>query len=179
MIWSATTHVGIGLAISPSGTTYVVARYSPPGNYVGQLPAQGANSRGVQKPTPGGRQQPDQRGNGGARKSTNGRQQRPGQRDGSPTHHGNHDGMQPPFYGPGFGGLQSPSPYQPFPPRPSWYGLPDSPSPPLPQSGILGPHEFSRWLTDPHLRYSPYNPLGPLVDPMPSDSAPTRCCVIL
>jgi len=179
MIWSGTTHMGMGLAISSSGTTYVVARYSPPGNYVGQSPAQGANSGGVQKPTQGRRRRPGQRDNGGARRPINGRQQWPGQRDSSPTHHGSHGGMQPPFHGPGCGGIQSPSPYQPFPPRPSWNGLPDSSSPPLPQSGIFGPHEFNRWLTDPHLRYSPYNPLGPLVDPMPPDSAPTRCCIIL
>lgn len=185
MIWSGTTHVGMGLAVSSSGTTYVVARYSPPGNYVGQSPAQGANSGSVQKPTHGKRQRPGQRHSGSARKPTNGRQQWPGQRDSSPTHHGNHGGMQPPFYGPGYVGMQSPSPYQPFPPPgSSWNGLPGSYSPPLPQSGILGPHEFNRWMTDPNLRYSPYNPLGPLVNPgihRASDtrSASTGCCIIL
>lgn len=38
MIWSTTTHVGMGCAVSPSGATYVIARYSPRGNYVGQRP---------------------------------------------------------------------------------------------------------------------------------------------
>lgn len=179
MIWSATKQVGMGLAISSSGTTYVVARYSPPGNYVGQSPAQGTTSESVQTPIQGRRRRPGQRDGGGARKPVNDRQQWPGQRDSGPTHHGNHDWMQPPFYGLDYGGTQSPSPYQPFPPRPSWNGLPGSHSPPLPQSGVLGPHEFNRWLTDPHLRYSPYNPLGPLVDPMLPDDPPTKCCIIL
>lgn len=38
MIWSTTTHVGIGYAITPSGQTYVVARYNPPGNWKGVYP---------------------------------------------------------------------------------------------------------------------------------------------
>jgi len=38
MIWSTTTHVGIGYAITPSGQTYVVARYNPPGNWMGVYP---------------------------------------------------------------------------------------------------------------------------------------------
>lgn len=179
MIWSATTHVGMGLAVSSSGTTYIVARYSPPGNYVGQSPAQSANSGGVQTPTQGRRQRPGQRGRGSARKPMNVRQQWPSQRDSSPMHHGNHGAMQPPFYEFGYGGMQSPSPHQPFPPRPSWNGLSGSSPPPPPQSGILGPHEFNRWMTDPHLRHSPYNPLGPLLDPMLPNPASTRCCVIL
>jgi hypothetical protein len=41
MIWSTTTHVGMAFATSPSGATYVVARYSPPGNTVGESPQQG------------------------------------------------------------------------------------------------------------------------------------------
>jgi hypothetical protein len=40
MIWSTTTHVGMAFAISPSGATYVVARYSPPGNILGESPQQ-------------------------------------------------------------------------------------------------------------------------------------------
>lgn len=38
MIWKTSTHVGMALAVSESGATYVVARYSPPGNFVGQTP---------------------------------------------------------------------------------------------------------------------------------------------
>lgn len=38
MIWSTTTHIGMGNAISATGTTYVVARYSPSGNYIGESP---------------------------------------------------------------------------------------------------------------------------------------------
>ena len=38
MIWHNTTEVGIGVAISAKGTTYVVARYNPSGNYIGQFP---------------------------------------------------------------------------------------------------------------------------------------------
>jgi len=40
MIWSRTTHIGMAFAISPSGATYVVARYSPPGNILGESPQQ-------------------------------------------------------------------------------------------------------------------------------------------
>lgn len=38
MIWKTSTHVGMALAVSESGATYVVARYSPPGNFMGQTP---------------------------------------------------------------------------------------------------------------------------------------------
>jgi len=38
MIWKSTTQVGMALAVSESGATYVVARYSPAGNYVGETP---------------------------------------------------------------------------------------------------------------------------------------------
>ena len=38
MIWSTTTEVGIAVAISDSGKVYVAARYSPPGNYIGNHP---------------------------------------------------------------------------------------------------------------------------------------------
>jgi hypothetical protein len=44
MIWSTTTHVGMAFAISPSGATYVVARYSPPGNILGESPQQATTS---------------------------------------------------------------------------------------------------------------------------------------
>jgi len=38
MIWSTTTEVGIAVAISDTGKVYVAARYSPPGNYLGNRP---------------------------------------------------------------------------------------------------------------------------------------------
>ena len=38
MIWSSTTEVGMAMAVSGSGKTYVAARYSPQGNFVGQYP---------------------------------------------------------------------------------------------------------------------------------------------
>jgi pathogenesis-related protein 1 len=38
MIWHSTTAVGIGVAVSSRGETYVVARYNPPGNWQGQAP---------------------------------------------------------------------------------------------------------------------------------------------
>jgi hypothetical protein len=38
MIWRDTTHVGMALAVSRSGIKYVVMRYSPPGNRLGQSP---------------------------------------------------------------------------------------------------------------------------------------------
>ena len=115
MIWSGTTHVGMGLAISPSGTTYVVARYSPPGNYVGQSPAQGAKSGGARKPTQGRQRRPGHRDSGSARMPLSDIEQWPGQRD-SPTQLDNHGGIQSPFQSPSHAGMQSPSPYQPFPP---------------------------------------------------------------
>lgn len=38
MIWKETTEVGMGMAVSKSGKTYVAARYSPPGNMRGAYP---------------------------------------------------------------------------------------------------------------------------------------------
>ena len=38
MVWSKTKHVGIASAKSKDGTVYVVARYSPAGNYIGEHP---------------------------------------------------------------------------------------------------------------------------------------------
>ena len=38
MIWKNTTHVGIASATSKTGKVYVVARYYPAGNYIGQYP---------------------------------------------------------------------------------------------------------------------------------------------
>jgi hypothetical protein len=38
MVWKSTTQVGIALARSSSGKEYIVARYSPPGNYFGEYP---------------------------------------------------------------------------------------------------------------------------------------------
>lgn len=38
MIWSKTKIVGIGYAVSSNGAVYVVARYFPAGNYVGEYP---------------------------------------------------------------------------------------------------------------------------------------------
>lgn len=37
-LWHSTTDVGIGKAKSSSGATYIVGRYTPPGNVVGQKP---------------------------------------------------------------------------------------------------------------------------------------------
>ncbi|OHW90098.1 SCP-like extracellular protein [Colletotrichum incanum] len=37
-IWKSTKKVGLALATDAKGTTYVVARYLPPGNYIGQMP---------------------------------------------------------------------------------------------------------------------------------------------
>jgi uncharacterized protein YkwD len=36
IVWSSTTHVGLGSATDANGATYVVARYSPPGNMLGE-----------------------------------------------------------------------------------------------------------------------------------------------
>lgn len=38
MIWDKTTHFGIGWSVSKTGKYYVVARYSPPGNYIKEYP---------------------------------------------------------------------------------------------------------------------------------------------
>ncbi|MFC0518057.1 CAP family protein [Mucilaginibacter angelicae] len=38
MIWKKTTEVGVGVAIADNGDIYVVANYSPPGNYIGEFP---------------------------------------------------------------------------------------------------------------------------------------------
>ncbi|KAJ9130839.1 hypothetical protein NKR23_g12006 [Pleurostoma richardsiae] len=37
-MWKSTTKVGLGSAKDSKGAAYVVGRYSPPGNYVGQRP---------------------------------------------------------------------------------------------------------------------------------------------
>jgi uncharacterized protein YkwD len=37
MVWKDTTQVGCGMA-SDAGQTYLVCRYSPPGNWIGQVP---------------------------------------------------------------------------------------------------------------------------------------------
>lgn len=54
MIWSTTTHVGMGFAVAGSGTTYVVARYAPQGNIVGELPQQAAGGQAGRAPVGGG-----------------------------------------------------------------------------------------------------------------------------
>jgi len=36
--WSATTKVGMGKGTADGGATYIVARYTPPGNMAGQKP---------------------------------------------------------------------------------------------------------------------------------------------
>ena len=164
MIWSGTTHLGMGLAISSSGTTYVVARYSPPGNYVGRSPAQGSKNEGKQMPTPDRQQRPGQRDSGGTRRPTHERKHRPGQRD-SGRQHGKYGGYQPPFQHPDPGSMQSPWPYQPFSPGSNAYGLPHP-------------------VVPPHFGYSPYSPFGPLGNPHRKRSSATRststgCCVIL
>lgn len=52
MIWSTATHVGMAFAISSSGATYVVARYSPAGNTLDESPQQAsARGRGGHTPT--------------------------------------------------------------------------------------------------------------------------------
>ena len=38
MIWHSTTAIGIGVALSSRGETYVVARYNPTGNWQGECP---------------------------------------------------------------------------------------------------------------------------------------------
>ncbi|KAK7424484.1 hypothetical protein QQX98_000449 [Neonectria punicea] len=38
VIWKSTTKVGMAIASGTNGETYVVARYSPPGNYIGEKP---------------------------------------------------------------------------------------------------------------------------------------------
>jgi len=80
MIWSTTTHVGMALATSRSGSTYVVARYSPPDNCIGKSPTQASNS-------------------GGARMPTQGRHHRRGLRD-NPRRRDSRGGVQPPFHRP-------------------------------------------------------------------------------
>ncbi|KAL0939578.1 pathogenesis-related protein [Colletotrichum truncatum] len=37
-VWKSTTKVGMAFATDSKGATYVVARYSPPGNYLGEKP---------------------------------------------------------------------------------------------------------------------------------------------
>lgn len=38
MVWGNTTEIGMGVAVSKGGETYVVARYNPAGNFQGQFP---------------------------------------------------------------------------------------------------------------------------------------------
>jgi pathogenesis-related protein 1 len=38
MVWKNTTQVGLGVAIAANGDIYVVANYSPAGNYIGEFP---------------------------------------------------------------------------------------------------------------------------------------------
>ena len=38
MVWSSTIEVGYGVAKSTSGNVYIVARYSPAGNFLGEKP---------------------------------------------------------------------------------------------------------------------------------------------
>ena len=38
MIWKNTTQIGVGVAIGANGDIYVVANYSPAGNYIGEFP---------------------------------------------------------------------------------------------------------------------------------------------
>ena len=38
MIWYSTKYLGVGSAMSTDGKVYVVARYNPPGNYIGEYP---------------------------------------------------------------------------------------------------------------------------------------------
>jgi hypothetical protein len=76
--------------------------------------------------------------------------------------------------------MQSPWPYQPFPPGPSGHASP-YPVPP-PHSGALGPYGIDRWMIDPHLS-SPYSPFGPIIPhkkrASAAGSSSTGCCIIL
>lgn len=38
MVWHGTSKLGMGVAVSEKGETYVVARYYPPGNYFNEMP---------------------------------------------------------------------------------------------------------------------------------------------
>lgn len=38
MVWKNTAEVGVGVAIASNGDIYIVANYSPAGNYLGELP---------------------------------------------------------------------------------------------------------------------------------------------
>jgi len=38
MVWKNTKQMGVGVAIAGNGDMYVVANYSPPGNFIGQFP---------------------------------------------------------------------------------------------------------------------------------------------
>ena len=51
VVWKSSRELGVGAARSRSGKVYVVANYSPPGNYLGQFPANvlhptGSNRKG-------------------------------------------------------------------------------------------------------------------------------------
>lgn len=37
-LWKSSTHCGLGKAQDAKGGTYIVGRYSPPGNWTGQTP---------------------------------------------------------------------------------------------------------------------------------------------
>lgn len=58
MVWSTTTHIGMALAVAASGTMYIVARYSPPGNRIGHSPLPTSGHGGHQFPTGGTSQMP-------------------------------------------------------------------------------------------------------------------------
>ena len=38
MVWKSTKKVGIAYAVSKKGSVYVVARYFPAGNFIGEYP---------------------------------------------------------------------------------------------------------------------------------------------
>jgi hypothetical protein len=38
MVWNDTKRLGIASAVSKNGTVYIVARYYPAGNYLGEYP---------------------------------------------------------------------------------------------------------------------------------------------
>lgn len=49
LVWAATTSVGVGIASTPDGKTYVVANYSPAGNVQGQFSQNVHKSKGKSK----------------------------------------------------------------------------------------------------------------------------------
>ena len=38
VVWQSSKELGVGIAYDGKGTCYVVANYSPPGNYQGKFP---------------------------------------------------------------------------------------------------------------------------------------------